>query len=175
MKMQLNREIKAYCPDFAPVRELLREVGATFVEVKQQVDHYYNLPHIVDVNGTRRLKLRLENGIGQIIYFYDRQETNDPMSRFQLWSIRDPEIKEVLDISLGTRVIVRKQRELWRKENIEFNLDTVEEVGQIFEVEVQEKNDRDIEAQVKECRLLFGPYLGSDIADSNEDLVITSE
>ena len=175
MDVHLNREIKAYCPDFAPVRQLLRNVGATLVEVKEQVDYYYHLPSIGDVDGTRRLKLRVESGKRQLIYYYDRQETNTRISRFQLWEIRDPQIEEVLDVALGNRVIVSKRRELWHKENIKFNLDTVEDVGQIFEVEVQEKDGRDIEAQVEECRRRFGPYLGSYIAGSNEDLVIASE
>ena len=171
MRMQLNRQTKIYCPDFAPIRELLRDVGATFVELKHQVDYYYNLPDSGDAKGTQRLKYRVENDRVHIIYFYDRQVTSDPMSRFQLWRIRDPDLREVLDVALGVRVIVRKQRELWRKENIEFNLDTVEGVGQILEVEIQEIDGCDIEDQVKECRILFGPYLGSNVDGANEDLV----
>ena len=175
MNVHLNREIKAYCPDFAPVRKLLLHVGATRVEVKEQIDHYYHLPSIGDVDGTRRPKLRVESGKRQLIYYYDRQETNARISRFQLWGIRDPQIKEVLDVALGNRVIVLKCRELWHKENIKFNLDTVENIGQIFEVEAQEQDGCDIVAQVEECRRRFGPYIGSYITGSNEDLVITSE
>ena len=61
MNIHLNREIKAYGPDFEPVRKLLRDVGATFVEAKEQVDYYYHLPAVVDTEGTRRLKLRCRN------------------------------------------------------------------------------------------------------------------
>ena len=175
MNVHLNREIKSYCPDFEPVRKLLRDVGATLVEAKGQVDHYYHLPAIGDAVGTRRLKLRVENGKKQLIYYYDVQETNARVSRFQLWELRDSQMKEVLDAALGIRVIVRKQRELWCKENIKFHLDSVEDVGGIFEVEAQEEDGYDIEVQVEECRRLFGPYLGSHIASSNEDLVVESE
>ena len=52
-----------------------------------------------------------------------------------------------------------------------FNLDTVEDVGQVFEVEAQARNNWDPDQQVLECRRLFGPYLGEDIVGSNEDLV----
>ena len=34
MSVHLNREIKAYCPDFAPVRQLLLDRGAIFIEDK---------------------------------------------------------------------------------------------------------------------------------------------
>ena len=142
------------------------------MDVKEQVDYYYRLPPTEDVEGTQRLKLRVENGNEQLIYYYDRQETNARVSCFQLWEVRDPQIKEALDVALGIRVIVRKERELWRMENIKFNLDTVEDVGQIFEVEAQEKDGCDIVAQVEECRRRFRTCLGSYIANSNEDLVI---
>ena len=174
MKVHLNREIKAYCPDFDPVRKLLGTIGAIFVEVKEQVDYYYHLPAFGDVDGTRRLKLRVENGKRQLIYYYDRQETNARSSQFQVWEIGHPQIIEVLDVALGSRVTVRKLRELWIKENIKFNLDTVEDIGQIFEVEAQEMDGYDIIAQVEEYHLCFGSYLGSLIAGSNEDLLTTS-
>ena len=92
---------RCHSPDCAPVRRLLSDVGATFVEVKEQVDHYYHLPAIGDVDGTRRLKLRAESGKRQLIYYCDVQDTNARVSRFQLWEVRDPQIKEVLDAALG--------------------------------------------------------------------------
>ena len=70
---------------------------------------------------------------------------------------------------------MRRQRELWHKNNIRFNLDTVEDVGQILEVEAQSKDGRDIGAEVEECRRFLVSYLGSCIAYSNEDLVIASK
>jgi adenylate cyclase, class 2 len=171
MDVQLNREIKTYCPDFAPVRQLLHELGASFIEVKEQVDFFYHLPVIGGEEGTRRLKLRVENGTRHLIYYYDRQETGVRTSRFQLWEVRDPQVKDMLEAALGIRAIVRKQRELWRKENVIFNLDAVEDVGQVFEVEALAEDDHNVEAQVEEYRRCFGPYLGPYIISSNEDLV----
>ena len=175
MDVHFNREIKAYCPDFVPVRALLHDFGATFVEVKEQVDYYYHLPASGDGDGTPRLKLRVEGEQRQLIYYYERHETDARISQFQLWEIGDPQITEVLDVALGNRVVVRKQRELWRRENIKFNLDTVEDVGQIFEVEAQEVDGHDVVAQVEECHRRFGLYLGSRIAGSNEDLLAAPE
>ena len=40
MGIRLNREIKAYCPDFKPVRSVLRGLEAAFIEVKHQTDFF---------------------------------------------------------------------------------------------------------------------------------------
>ena len=174
MTVHLNREIKAFCPDFTPIRQVLRDVGATYIEVKEQVDHYFHLPNIESERGTRRLKLRSENNRKELIYYRDHQENEARVSRFQLWEIHDPQVIAVLNATLGSRVIVRKERELWHKDNIKFNLDTVDDVGQIFEMEAQAVDGHDIEAQVEEYRCRMGPYLGAYIDCSNEDLVWAS-
>ena len=171
MGQNLNREIKAYCEDFAPVRQLLHGIGASFVELKEQVDSYYNLPAGDHSEGTRRFKLRVEKGKGELIFYQERQESGARTSRFQLWETDDPRIGEVLEAALGARAVVRKQRELWTRDNVLFNLDTVEGVGQVLEVEVKDRDGYDINSQVSEYRDLLEPFLGSDIHGSNEDLV----
>ena len=172
MNLRLNRELKAYCKDFSTVRRLLRDHGAVFVEVKEQVDHYYHLPAGNADAGTRRLKLRIENGKGELIYYCERQEASARTSRFRIAEANDPQIGEVLAAALGVRAVVRKQRELWRKDNVIFNLDTVDRVGRILEVEAQDADGCDIDAQVDEYRCLFAPCLGDYISGSNEDLVV---
>ena len=175
MTLRLNREIKAFCSDFEPIRRLLQGSGAVFAEVKEQVDYFYRLPANDDKGGTRRLKLRTEKGNRQLIYYHDRQEGNARTSTFQLWEISDAQLQEVLKAALGIRAVVRKSREMWHRENVIFNLDTVEEVGQILEVEVQEEDGCDIESQVEEYKRLFEPYLGDYIEGSNEDLVVAEK
>ena len=172
MDFRLHRELKAYCEDFETVRRLLRNQGVVFVEVKEQVDYYYHLREGTSDAGKRRLKFRVGNGKGTLIYYCNRQEAGARTSRFQMSGAEDPRIGNVLGAALGTRAVVRKQRELWRKDNVIFNLNTVEGVGQIFEVEVQSRDDCDIDLQVNEHRRLLGPFLGSYISGSNEDLVI---
>lgn len=172
MGFRLNREIKAYCPDFAPVREILRKQSAGLVEVKEQIDYYYRLPPADDSGGTRRLKLRVEPAASELIYYVEGQEDGARTSRFRIAAVEDSAVAGVLEAALGTRAVVWKRRELWRKDNVIFNLDTVEGVGQILEVEVQAEEGCDIDAQVGEYRSLFGPYLNGYIAGSNEDLVV---
>ncbi len=171
MDSRLNREIKAYCPDFAPVREILREQSAALVEVKEQVDYYYRLPPADASGGTRRLKLRVEPESSELIYYVEGQEDGARTSRFRIAAVEDSAMAGVLEAALGTRAVVRKQRELWQKDNVIFNLDTVEGVGQILEVEVQDEKGCDIDAQVDEYRSLFDRYLNGYITGSSEDLV----
>ena len=80
---------------------------------------------------------------------------------------------DLLEAALGIRAVVRKRRELWRKDNVIFNLDDVQGVGRILEVEAQAKAGRDVDQQVNQYRRLFEPHLGDDIVGSNEDLVAT--
>lgn len=172
MHLRLNRELKAYCNDFTTARQLLRDHGASFVEIKEQVDYYYCLPPAYSADGTRRLKLRIEHGRGELIYYCEGQEAGARTSRFQTASTDDPMMGDVLAAALGVSAIVRKQRELWRKDNVVFNLDTVESVGQILEVEVQAQDGYDIDLQIIEYQRLFQPCLGDHIVGSNEDLVV---
>ena len=173
MNFRLNREIKAYCNDFAAVRKLLRNHGAALVEIKEQVDYYYRLPPELEAtDGTRRLKLRMEKGKGELIYYCKGGDRGTRTSRFQTAEANDPLMGDVLAAALGIRAVVRKQRELWVKDNVVFNLDTVDGVGQIFEVEVQAQDDCDIDLQITEYRRLFEPCLGDHIVGSNEDLVV---
>ena len=171
MNLRLNRELKAYCHDFDTARRMLREHGAAFVEVKEQVDHYYHLPPGDADGATRRLKLRIEKGNGELIYYCEGQDRGARTSRFQTAEANDPLMGDVLAGALGVSTVVRKQRELWRKDNVIFNLDTVERVGQIFEVEVQAHDGCDPDLQIAEYRRLFEPCLGDHIVGSNEDLV----
>ena len=168
---QTNREIKAYCPDFAPVRDLLRQNGAHYVETEDQVDYYYNLPDPAGGEVNRRLKIREEKGNAQAVYYVEGQESGARTSRFQIWGLTGAQTKEMMDAALGVRAVVRKQREVWRKDNVKFNLDIVESVGQILEVEILSDGNSDVEGQLEEYRGLFNICLDEHIMGSNEDLV----
>ena len=171
MTMNTNREIKAYCPDFSPVRQSLTELGATFVEHTDQVDYYYNLADSPEGNSRRRLKIRIEKDAPQVIYYEEGQESGGRTSNFRIWGLNGMQTKEMLDAVLGIRAVVNKQREIWSKDNVIFNLDDVENMGRILEVEIRVGHGFDVEAQLKEYQELLGPYLGEKIVGSNEDFV----
>ena len=171
MTMHTNREIKAFCPDFRPVRRALADLGASYVENTDQVDYYYNLADTPEGNSRRRLKVRIDKEAPQVIYYEEGQESGGRTSSFRVWGLNGHETKEMLDAVLGVRAVVNKQREIWAKDNVIFNLDDVESLGRILEVEISLEHGYDVEAQLKEYQELFGPYLGDQIDGSNEDLV----
>ena len=91
MRVHLRRDVKAYCPDFVPVRKLLRELGAKFEGTKEQLDLFYRLPVTQKGDETLRLKLRIEDNKTQMIYYYDRYETGDESSQYQFWDVKGGE------------------------------------------------------------------------------------
>ena len=170
MDQHVVRALKAYCPTFNPIRQVLLELGAMFIETTEQSDVFFHLPATGE-RDTQRLKFRTENGHREILYFYDRSKTGLLASPYQTWYIDDPKIKEILSITLGIRVIVHKRREKWEKGSFVFHLDKVDKVGKIFEIEIYEQNDDDALAQVEILGHQLDPYLGSRIIGSNEDLI----
>ncbi len=171
MTMQTNREIKAYCSDFAPIRQALTDLGASFVEHTEQVDYYYNLADTPEGGSRRRLKIRIDKDAPQVIYYEEGQDSGGRTSSFRVWGLNGHETKEMLDAVLGIRAVVTKKREIWNKDNVIFNLDDIESLGRILEVEIRLDQGFNVEAQLKEYQELFGPYLGEQIVGSNEDLV----
>jgi len=167
---RLNREIKAFCKDFRPVRDTLKEIGATRLGEKEQVDYFFRLPSAPE-GESRRLKLRIDDGAPRLIYYYDRYGPGSRTVEFSIAEVTDPGIRELLEAALGVKRVVRKRREVWKEDNATFNLDTVEGIGNVFETEVEVRMDDDAEGQIARYRRLFGPHLGEDITGSNEDLV----
>jgi len=171
MRMQLIRLIKAFCPDFQPIRRILTDIGAVWMEQTEQTDYFFRLPIRQDAPASCRLKLRVENHQPRCIYYYDREQDRSPIVTFQRFEIRDPAIKDILATALGIETVVHKQREVWRTEHGIFNLDQLQGVGHIFEVELEVANPDQPEPQADYYRQLFRPYLGAEIHGSNEDLV----
>lgn len=66
-----------------------------------------------------------------------------------------------------------KTREVWRKENTVFHLDTVKNVGKIFEIELQKRDaiTPSDKKTFKDYQNKLLPYLGKVIKGSNVDLV----
>lgn len=179
MQHKINLELKHRCGDFWRIRSILRAMGAARVTVKKQKDYFFNLPKDKNAKILARLKLREEEGT-QTLVFYRRPDfsmkTSTPAD-IVLLRVKDPKLLPFLSRVLGVKVIVEKRRELWRKGNAIFNLDTVKGVGHVFEIEVWTKPhtmERD-RYNFAEYRKKLLPYLGKVVRGSNEDLVLKSQ
>jgi adenylate cyclase class 2 len=159
-----NVEIKARCADLAAMRRAVRNAGAVWERDLEQVDTYFSVRQ-------GRLKLRREDGGEQTLIFYLRPDDDAPkLSRYELVRIaRDQPIAAMLEQALGVKTVVRKRRQLWRRDNIRIHLDEVEGLGTFIEFEVEVVPGRDPAA----CRRQAGQLL-EQLGLTNADLIAGS-
>ena len=130
----LNIEIKAKCNDHEKIRSILKSRNADFKGTDHQIDTYFKVN-----NG--RLKLR-EGNIENFLVFYEREDKEGPKQSDVILFKSDPNssLKEILLTSLGTLVVVDKQREIYFIENVKFHIDTVKNLGTFMEIEAIDSN-----------------------------------
>lgn len=128
-----NVEIKARTSNTAAIRKFLLDQSADFVGTDFQTDTYFEVP-----NG--RLKLR-EGNIENNLIFYHRENTAGPRpSTFTMYPVNDPGLlKQLLTASLGIKVVVIKEREIYYIGNVKFHLDTLRSLGNFVEIEAGNK------------------------------------
>ncbi|MFA5933823.1 MAG: CYTH domain-containing protein [Candidatus Paceibacterota bacterium] len=169
-----NLELKHYCSDFQKIRTVLKQIGAKKDVVKNQKDYFFELPP-VKKNNSPRLKLRIE-GKEQTLVYYERPDftkAKGALADIKLYVVKDQELLPFLQKVLGVKAVVEKKREVWKKGNTVFHLDTVKGVGTIFEIELQKRGkvtDKDREL-FKSYQDKLLPILGRVIKGSNVDLV----
>ena len=149
----LNIEIKARINEAARIRNFLLENNAKFIGIDHQQDTYFNVKR-------GRLKLR-EGNIENSLIYYERADLDGPKnSHFQLLKVTDSkQLKDVLEKSIGIKVIVRKKREIYFIGNIKFHIDDVPGLGSFIEIEASNLND-DIseEALLEQCEFYIKKF-----------------
>jgi predicted adenylyl cyclase CyaB len=165
-----NIEIKARMRDRLATARALAELGAHRVASFAQIDTYFAVP-----NG--RLKLRQTPGEPDVLVFYRRDNHPEPKpSDYRLAAIApEQNLEDLLGAALGVRVVVRKQRELWRWHNVRVHLDEVEGLGAFveFEAQVDALNDETLCRQRTHELMAALSLAPSDlIAGSYADLLI---
>jgi adenylate cyclase, class 2 len=125
----LNVEIKARCDDPVFIRNYLLSNAAEFKGLDEQIDTYFN----VDKG---RLKLR-EGKIENNLIYYERADQAGPKnSKFNLIKVEDAAgLKDVLEKSIGIKVVVQKKREIYYIRNVKFHIDEVPGLGSFVEIE----------------------------------------
>lgn len=174
--MRINLELKHACPDFAPVRKVLKTMGVVKVGTFRQHDTFFNLPAPITPSGApARMKLRVMKEKSVLIY-YVRPDFSDSAksadAELVIYNVTDKKLLPFLAYALGVKSVVEKTRELWQKGDTVFHLDTVKGKGKIFEIEVRTKGkvaavgDRKKFARYRAAVL---PHLGPVITGSNGD------
>ena len=129
--MGLNIEIKAKVRDPAHLRSLLEELCAAPAEAVAQEDIFFQTE-----NG--RLKLRILGAhYGELIYYERANVAGPKRSSYLITPCADPtSLRVLLAAALGTRGVVRKQRQLYRIGDTRVHLDDVDGLGHFVELEV---------------------------------------
>ena len=162
---KLNIEVKARCPNPEKIEEHLHRLHARYVGEDHQTDTYFKVPG-------GRLKLR-EGRIENALIRYNRSE-NPGLKRSDviLYEVGEamPALKHILEDTLGTEIIVRKQRKIFFIENVKFHIDRVEKLGDFVEIEAIDRDGSVGEPTLrKQCE-----YYMDRLGISESDLVTGS-
>ncbi len=166
-----NVELKALDPD--PVRSLAvcRELGAEDHGLLRQRDTYFRARQ-------GRLKLRVEEPGGALLIQYDRPDAAEAReSRYRLAPVPDPEtLRASLDASLGTLVVVDKERHLLLWDGVRIHLDTVAGLGSFVELEGVAPPESDLSAErEKIAHLQDALGIGEVLTDSYSDRLLGAD
>ncbi|HEY1274569.1 MAG TPA: cytidine deaminase [Thermoleophilaceae bacterium] len=165
-----NVELKARDPDPRRSLELALALGADDRGEIVQRDTYFS-------RARGRLKLREQEPGGAELIAYERTDAAEPReSAYRVVPVSDPEaLREALDASLGTVVVVEKRRRLLLWEGVRIHLDQVERLGAFIELEAVAGAGSDLTAErAKVDRLRDELEIGDDalVARSYSDLVL---
>lgn len=127
-----NIELKIKISDFRGIEKSLKHLGAKFQGVLEHKDTYFNV-------AVGRLKLREINNRKFELIFYERPDTAmKKLSSYQVVALdkgQAGQLKDILTLSLGVKVVVAKKRRLWLWSDTRIHLDTVGKLGKFLELE----------------------------------------
>jgi len=127
--MHINVEFKAHCENPDRVREILVSQNADYRGRDHQVDVYFNVS-----NG--RLKLRKGNIENSLIGYQREDIAGAKQSKVHLLKTEPgTPLEAILTTTLGVKVIVDKQRDIYFIGNVKFHVDEVQGLGSFVEVE----------------------------------------
>jgi homotetrameric cytidine deaminase len=165
-----NVELKARDPDPARTLALALEAGAEDLGEIAQRDTYFS-------GARERLKLREQDpGESELIAYGRPNETQARVSEYRRVPVGDAgALREALDASLGTLVVVDKRRRLLLWEGVRIHLDEVDGLGSFLELEAVAPEGSDLSAErakVERLRGELGVDDGNLVATGYSDLLL---
>ena len=153
--MPTNVEIKAR----VRIKVLAEALANTSSQLIEQEDVFFVVPR-------GRLKLRIFSSFSAELIYYEREDQRGPKeSRYSISRTSEPDsLKAVLQMSLGIRGVVRKQRTLYLVGQTRIHLDEVEGLGSFVELEVVMRANQSHADGVRIARRLMGQL---EIQDSD--------
>jgi predicted adenylyl cyclase CyaB len=166
-----NVEIKASCADPQRIRDILMSEGARYVGRDHQIDIYYKTGH-------RRLKLRKGN-IENALIAYARADVDAPkLSEVLLYKTHDAaSLREILDVTFDTHVVVDKQRDIYFIGNVKFHVDELQQLGTFVEIEAIDEagtlEEDHLTKQVTKYMNLLGIETEDLLTHSYSDMILS--
>jgi adenylate cyclase class 2 len=151
----LEIEIKAWCPDLAPVRKTLETLGAVYVKTEREEDRYFNHPARDFSRTDEALRLRRVGDIVTLTYKGPKlSQTSKARVEKETCVDNGSEASDILAL-LGFKAsgTVIKTREFFDLNGITICLDQVDGLGAFVELE---KKGGDLEAIEQELLALAG-------------------
>ena len=148
-----NIELKARVADLDRLREIAQRLATQPLETQHQVDTYFHCRR-------GRLKLREINDRRAELIWYERADQKQPKpSHYGLVPVDDPTaLKQALAGTVGIRVIVEKQREIYLYQNVRIHLDRVVDLGTYLEFESVLDDDIDARTATAQLDFLIGEF-----------------
>jgi adenylate cyclase, class 2 len=168
--MHKNFEFKAHCRNPDRIREILTKEGADYKGRDHQIDVYFNALY-------GRLKLRKGNIENSLIGYERVDYAGAKQSNVHLFKTESgTSLEEVLTTTLGVKVIVDKERDIYFIENVKFHVDEVRGLGSFVEVEaIDLQGNIGIEKLQEQCnryKSILGVKEGDLIAKSYSDMLL---
>ena len=161
--MLTNIEIKARVKDSARIKALAEVLASSPGQLIQQEDIFFGVPR-------GRLKLRIFSSVSAELIYYERSDRLGPKeSRYSIARTTEPDaLRAILQMSLGIRGIVKKQRILYLVGQTRIHLDEVEGLGSFVELEVVMQNNQSAAEGTQIARGLMAQLeiLDSDLVEA---------
>lgn len=123
-------EFKAKVSDIAYYEKKLLNLNPTFIGNEEQTDTYFKV-------NKGRLKLRESLKETTLINYFRENTVDTKKSEILVCKLNNQkDLKEILILQFGVKIIVNKKRKIYELENVRFHLDKVEGLGNFMEVEV---------------------------------------
>jgi adenylate cyclase class IV len=122
----MAEELKIYIDDPDEIEDMLREIGADYLDELQITDTYFDQPGMVlklteDQHGSYLTQLQAQDGGFK---FIKKEDIPDPASK-----------KKELENEFGIKCVLKKRKRLWKLEDYDINLNLFEDIGNFLIVE----------------------------------------
>ena len=127
--MTASVEIKAYCKDFAKIKNILLRINAEEIGSDHQIDTYFH-------SKSGKLKLREGNVYSELLHYTEESGKQTIKRKHNTYhSTSNSCLKEILEKTIGSKCVVDKNRATYQLDNVYFHLDTVKGLGDFIKIE----------------------------------------